>query len=227
MLTISADLSLLSSNQREALSGFILTYPQIERRQASEPLPPDVIDRRKAAPEPEESRSAEEAFSSGPTLVVPQSTASNLDKSGLPWDERIHSSSKALTADGLWRKKRGVDDAKVAEVEGQLKQLMSLPTPAVAAVPAAAPTPIAVVPAPPAPQMNVAPSPTATVIDGRQAFVNLIGRVSSAIQAQKITQAEVLQECEKVGVPSLPLLANRLDLVPQVAMSVEAIIVSR
>lgn len=218
MLTISADLSSMSSNQREALSGFILTYPQIG---ASEPLPPDVIDRRKAAPEPEESRSAEEAFSAGPTLVVPQSTASNLDKSGLPWDERIHSSSKALTADGLWRKKRGVDDAKVAEVEGQLKQLMSLPTPAVTAVPSIvpAPTPIAVVPAPPA--------PAPTVIDGRQAFVNLIGRVSSAIQAQKITQAEVLQECEKVGVPSLPLLANRLDLVPQVAMSVEAIIVSR
>lgn len=220
MLTISADLSSMSSNQREALSGFILTYPQIERRQASEPLPPDVIDRRKPVPEPEESRSAEEAFSAGPTLVVPQSTASNLDKSGLPWDERIHSSSKALTADGLWRKKRGVDDAKVAEVEAQLRQLMNLPTPAVAAVPSIVPvpTPIAVVPpAPPAP----------TVIDGRQAFVNLIGRISTAIQEHKLTQAEVIQECEKVGVPSLPLLANRLDLVPQVAMSVEAIIVSR
>lgn len=43
------------------------------------------------------------------------------DVRGFPWDERIHSSNKALTKDGEWRKRRGVDDATVAAVESELQ----------------------------------------------------------------------------------------------------------
>lgn len=43
------------------------------------------------------------------------------DASGLPHDERIHAGSKALNADGTWRKRRGVDDETVASVEAELR----------------------------------------------------------------------------------------------------------
>jgi hypothetical protein len=63
--------------------------------------------------------------------------------------------------------------------------------------------------------------------DARAQFVGLVGRASAAMQAQKITQAEINEKCAAVGVPALPLLANRLDLVPQVAASIDALIASR
>jgi hypothetical protein len=47
-------------------------------------------------------------------------TPPDADANGLPWDERIHSGTKALNADGTWRTKRGVDKAFVAEVEAEL-----------------------------------------------------------------------------------------------------------
>lgn len=55
-----------------------------------------------------------------------------LDKAGLPWDERIHSSSKNLTAENLWRYKRitvaaekpAFEELK-AQVEAELRQRMA------------------------------------------------------------------------------------------------------
>ncbi len=209
MLTISADVSALSDVQREALAGFIRTFPQnnapadeIESspEKAFTPLPAEVADTQP-----------------GPQLVA-QTAPGSLDKAGLPWDERIHSSSKALTVDGLWRKKRGVDDAAVATVEAQLKQLMSLPTPA----------PLEVIPAVSiAAEVPPPPPPAPVVTDSRQAFVNLVGRVSAAVPQNKITLEEVQKACNDAGVPSLPLLANRPDLIPQVALTIEALIASR
>lgn len=208
MLTISAEVSAMSLVERKALASFIINFPQtvIEGPTEVEPSP-------------------EKAFTSGPQLVVGgAATSNNLDKAGLPWDERIHSSSKALTVDGLWRKKRGVDDALVAQVEDQLKHLMALPTPATVSdtpVPVA-PAIVSAVPVPAPP-----PTPIAEVTDGRQAFINLVGRVSAAIPAKKITMDEVTKACTDAGVPTLPLLANRADLIPQVAMTIEALIASR
>src|SRR5690606_17225438 len=43
--------------------------------------------------------------------------APDFDSAGLPWDERIHASSRATVADGTWRKKRGVSPEEVAAVE--------------------------------------------------------------------------------------------------------------
>ena len=63
--------------------------------------------------------------------------------------------------------------------------------------------------------------------DARGMFVALVGRASAAIQGQKVTQAEVNQCCADAGVPALPLLANRLDLVAQVAAHIDALIAAR
>jgi hypothetical protein len=51
----------------------------------------------------------------------PASTdAPEFDKGGIPWDKRIHSSSKALNEDGTWRKRRGVQDVFYASVMAEL-----------------------------------------------------------------------------------------------------------
>lgn len=161
----------------------------------------------------------------------------DLDAKGLPWDNRIHAGTKRKNADGSWTAKRGVDPALVAQVEAELRQVMGAApaAPLAPAVPAPPPTapiaPVVVsapqVTAPPAPA--VAPATPAGEIpaDARAQFVALVGRASAAIQGQKVTQAEVNQCCADAGVPALPLLANRLDLVAQVAAHIDALIAAR
>lgn len=70
------------------------------------------------------------------------STATH-DGTGLPWDARIHSDPASLTAKNVWRAKRGVDKALVAQVEAELRgQQPQIATPAPVAAPAA-PAPLA------------------------------------------------------------------------------------
>lgn len=47
--------------------------------------------------------------------------APEMDGTGLPWDERIHSKGKTLTDAGHWRKKKGVSDTLVSQVEAELR----------------------------------------------------------------------------------------------------------
>ena len=205
------------------------------------------------APVPPAPNSAPAAAIAAPQTGSPVGGV-DLDKTGLPWDGRIHAESKAKIADGTWRKKRGVDPALVVTVEAELRQVMgaapaaplapvapipapqaatvTMPTAGVAssavAVPAPPTAPVApVAPPPPAPLVQ-APAPVGSVPqDARAQFVGLVGRASAAIQAGKVTQAEITQCCAAAGVPALPLLANRLDLVAQVAAQVDAMIAAR
>ena len=169
----------------------------------------------------------------------------DLDAKGFPWDNRIHAGTKRKNADGSWTAKRGVDPALVVQVEAELRQVMgaapaaplapaaAFPVQPAAPVttPTAAPASSAVaVPAPPpaAPVVQPPPTPLGEVpADARAQFVALVGRASAAIQGQKVTQAEVNQCCADAGVPALPLLANRLDLVAQVAAHIDALIAAR
>ncbi len=48
-----------------------------------------------------------------------------VDKDGLPWDERIHSSNRQLTDKGVWRRRRGVADHLVTSVESELRTKLS------------------------------------------------------------------------------------------------------
>jgi len=51
-----------------------------------------------------------------------------IDKAGLPWDARIHSSSKAINADGTWRKRKGLnDEGLVKRIEAELLAAMAVP----------------------------------------------------------------------------------------------------
>lgn len=179
-----------------------------------------------------------------------------LDSKGLPWDGRIHAESKGKIADGTWRKKRNLDPALLAQVEGELRQVMGATgaplahstapiattqapatvAPVTANLPTASVSQPAVAPPPPAPVAGAAPTmPAAPNVapagdvpqDARQQFVGLVGRASAAIQGGKVTQVEVNQICADSGIPALPLLANRLDLVATVASRIDALIAAR
>lgn len=188
------------------------------------------------APVPPAPNYAPEAVIAAPQTGSPVGGV-DVDKTGLPWDGRIHAESKAKIADGTWRKKRGVDLAQAATVEAELRQVMCaapaapipapqaatviMPTAGVASSAVAAPAPMTAPLAQAAPQVGSVPQ------DARAQFVGLVGRASAAIQAGKVTQAEITQCCAAAGVPALPLLANRLDLVAQVAAQVDAMIAAR
>lgn len=66
------------------------------------------------------------------------------DGEGLPWDKRIHSSSRKFIKDGTWRLKKGVDKDLVEQVKSELRQAVhqaSNPTPT-PAVPVSGSTPV-------------------------------------------------------------------------------------
>ena len=176
-----------------------------------------------------------------PTTTTPGVASSaagvDLDTKGLPWDGRIHADSKNKIADGTWRKKRNLDPALLAQVEAELRQVMGatgapLASTVAPSVPTPPPVPVAPVTAnlPTASASPVvAPPPPAGDVpqEARQQFVGLVGRASAAIQAGKVSQAEVNQICADSGIPALPLLANRLDLVATVASRIDALIAAR
>lgn len=91
----------------------------------------------------------------GPTnpADIAAANSGEVDKSGIRWDERIHSSTKAKNADGSWKKRRGVDDATVARVTAELKS-----SPNVAATTVAVATPAPAAPGLAVPGANVAPT---------------------------------------------------------------------
>lgn len=63
---------------------------------------------------------------SAPAAPASPAGVVDLDKNGLPWDERIHAGTKAKNADGSWRQRRGLnDEALVKRVEAELRQLVA------------------------------------------------------------------------------------------------------
>jgi hypothetical protein len=144
--------------------------------------------------------------------------APQLDSRGLPWDQRIHSSGKAMNEDGTWRKKRGLMEARVHEVERELRALMALPAPAAAPAvpPAPAPAPV-VVPLPPAP----APAPAAPEVPLPPAgstepttFAELMSLLTPVLSSGRLTNADMFDTLKLCGLDSLPLLTHRPDMVP-------------
>lgn len=132
-----------------------------------------------------------------------------LDKAGLPWDERIHAGSKALKADGYWKAKRGVDPELVKQVEAELRAVMALPAGEAAEQPAPTPEQGGYVP-PPSPQPE-AQQEQAAAAPAPQTFMDVVGLVSQ----RGIQQPQLMEACKAVGLPDFGSLALRPDLVPK------------
>lgn len=211
MFHISLDPARLNSNQRRAIAAFLIDFPsdtQAEDDEESEhiavmnsfPVYQDEIE-----DQTPEDPTPEQVFSS--TVPTPQAEMTTaVDKNGLPWDARIHASSRATNADGTWRYKRGVDKLLAAQVEKELRELMAIPAPVPSNVV------MLPVPAPPAPVAVPAPP----VADAKLSFVNLIETASKAIASGKLTHDQLNAAAIAAGVPNISMLGNRLDLVPQV-----------
>lgn len=153
------------------------------------------------------------------------SPASNvaLDARGLPWDSRIHSREKTHIANGNWKNKRGVPEKILADVEAELRNLMAIPPAAtVATPPPLAPAPIVT----PPPSTIVAPPPAAitapTANPSSEPFPALMTKVASAIAARKLNQAQVIALVNQAGIPSLPGLIQRPDLIPNIEAAIDA-----
>ncbi|MGJ0509082.1 MAG: hypothetical protein ACR652_18565 [Methylocystis sp.] len=156
--------------------------------------------------------------------VVPQTPAPapgvELDKNGLPWDNRIHSREKTKTKDGAWKYKRGVADNVIADVEQELRAVMAVP-----AVPAPPPLP----PATPASAPLEAtgstaatpPGSTVTPASPSNTFAELMQRVTQAVAAGKLSESQTLQACTAAGLPGIPALMQRPDLIPTVSATIE------
>lgn len=72
---------------------------------------------------------------------------SEFDSNNMPWDERIHASTKTKNKDGTWKRGRNVDDAVFAAVEAELrvKTTGAVVVPTVAPAMGNAPEPVAAV----------------------------------------------------------------------------------
>lgn len=213
-MQITVDPAKLTQKQREFIAEFFLGYPEGTH-----------VETFTATTEAIEKMSPESAFGqSKPQCDQKELTDTSviggveLDSKGFPWDGRIHAESKAKVTDGTWRKRRGLDASILAKVEVELKTVM------------AAPTPTQDAPSPPTEEMppvmaslvHTPDAPSAT--DPRDMYVKLIGRSSAAMNAGKITQDEIAAICNKYGAPSLPMVVNRLDLLPQIVADVDALI---
>lgn len=132
-----------------------------------------------------------------PTNDAPPAT----DKNGLPWDERIHASTKALNGDGTWKKRRGVDDATVAAVTAELTGAAPAPTPEPTPAPQPDPTPA------PTPEPTPAPVPSTNRIQDFQQIVQELQKAGTAAAADYMPKyhGQIVQTLLKLsGVTTVP-----------------------
>lgn len=158
-----------------------------------------------------------EGAATAPATATPPTAAGvTLDKNGLPWDERIHSSNKKMTDKGVWVARRNVPDATRDSVTAELRASMANAGPVANTAP-----PAAGLGAPPLPGGNLPPLPGAAVTDpAYAALVKLIGEhtASDANPAGRITADWLQKVLVHFGVTdgSLQTLAHTPALVPQI-----------
>ncbi len=153
-----------------------------------------------------------------------QTAGGPVDADGLPWDVRIHATTAdgggSLTADGRWRKKRGVADALVQSVTAELRA--ALPASPICEADIAPPPASEPAAPPPPPEPPPAPAPAA-VQPPIVLFQALMKKVTPLQNAGKLTVLDITGMCETVGVKKLGDLLQRPDLIPVVEAQVDAI----
>lgn len=171
----------------------------------------------------------------------PAPASAERDSAGLPWDKRIHASTRAKIANGTWRYMRAVDKELVKQVEAELRAVQAIPVPVAGithtsssgedefgstqVLPPTPPTPTdqtnladetvtADVPPPP-----VAPPPPPSSLP--MTFAQLMQRVTPLLVSGKITGPVLQGIVEKVGLPYLSALGARPDLVETVHKAID------
>lgn len=141
--------------------------------------------------------------------------AGGVDAEGMPWDERIHASTKRRTQGGVWQRRKGVDDAVFAAVRGELRG-----APVVAPVAPVVPTAPVVIPVVTAPVAPAAPvvAPVVTPPTAPDApasditWASLMQLMVEKQRTGKCTPRQMADIVGKRGVAPFPMLATRPDL---------------
>lgn len=133
-----------------------------------------------------------------------------LDTDGLPWDARIHSSSKAKNADGRWRAKKGLNDGTlVARIQAELRAAMAVPASggfSKAEVAAAFDVPLVVLAAP-ATTGIVGNNPATVIVD--EVYVPAVPvddgtPITSVLMADGVTAVPLAPEVPAAATPFVP-----------------------
>lgn len=139
-----------------------------------------------------------------------------LDKAGLPWDVRIHSSSKNTNKDGTWKAKKNVTPLETNTVTAELRNALAnrtyLPGGMSAAAPAIPDTNMPLIP--PAVHVQTPPAvPTPPAAAGAMTFPTLMQKVAPLLAQKKLTQ-ENLQQCAvAMGLPAFSALGTHPELI--------------
>lgn len=153
------------------------------------------------------------------------------DKNGLPWDERIHASTKAMNADGTWRNRRNLDKAILASVTAELEKANTARTMEAATGLVPPPPPPAGATPPPPPPPASAPAATAPapspvpVVPGASStapavsFPAIMIKITAAQRENKITPEAVKNLQRSLGMKgeSIAELNANPDLLPAFA----------
>jgi hypothetical protein len=144
-----------------------------------------------------------------------------VDSRGLPWDERVHSSSQGKNATGSWRYKRNVEKNYIAQVEQELASRVKIDQGArmesVPQVPATPPTPLTVVPppmafppTPVAPVQAPPPLPPPQIVPAAHSLVTfkqtLVPTLAKLVTDGKLNQAYIKTLCDHYQVPMLHMV---------------------
>lgn len=151
-----------------------------------------------------------------------------VDSEGLPYDARIHSSSKAKNKTGAWKVARNMDAKLLAKVRAELIALrdaakVSTPPAAIATPPAPpllAETLAAKPPAPPAPPSPPAPVET-SANDNAKNFTALLRHISGSVNGNQITSVQVNEILTARGIPQMGLLGKRPDLFDAIRVDID------
>lgn len=192
---------------------------------ATSPMPPP------ASPPPAPPSAPAAAAPTAPAAPTSPAGGVELDKNGLPWDQRIHSSNKTKTKDGSWRARSGFnDEALKKRIEAELRASVAAnaavappppppaapPAPAAPVVTAAAAAvglPIAPPPAPPAPPPAAAPAAT---------FADLMVRLGPALADGRLSPEKCAQVLSPFNLTGIHQLATAPNLIPIVAPMFDA-----
>ena len=156
-----------------------------------------------------------------------------LDSQGIPWDGRIHATTKTFAPNGHWKNRRGVDGAEVVRVTAELKAAMGI-VPMAPVAPPALPGAVAPPPPPAAPPAAVAPPPPPAAVappsppaappaaaPPADPFAALMHKAMMAIQTGKLTRDQLNAAINRHGIASLPALMAVAGTRPEVIPAVE------
>lgn len=138
---------------------------------------------------------------------------------GIPWDPRIHASSKATlaTAPHGWKRKRKPADKTPEEWSGYILSVEAELRAAMAAAPPIEDLPgVGTVPAVTEPLPGTG-DPTNPLVPVVAQAINTFAELNDAIISNGIDTAKVLEAVNAAGLAAYPLLAARPDLIPTVA----------